>query len=200
MTPKERNQQIFRLMEDLLSEVRIFAEEIEAAGEAEVAELIMAARQVSTTAREAKTLADQAVLAWFEENRQSVRSITIGDLKYFGTVSKSTKCRDVGDAWEALMEAQVQEAFLRATGGDLTAWEEIKGQLVGLFRVVVSSNGLKQGTVKGYLGAEIFAEHFETVYPKSVKGQPAEKSLGVANLRFVTGRPEASAKELKDAL
>lgn len=129
----------------------------------DVAEIILAVQQLGELFRQVRPEMETGVLDWLLRNEGGVRSVRVGELKYFGEKDKSVRCLDVGDAGEALFRLELWHTLLGALGGDLDVAEQIVGAVRELFQRYVSTSGIKEGAARSALAdaaeRELRADH-----------------------------------------
>lgn len=182
----------------------------------DVAELISITNTLGERARAFKALSDERVLEWLLLNKAGpngtrLDEIVIGDQKYFGEKEKKIKCRDMPETGVAVASVVFGEHLLAALQGDETAYGSVMGGVREMFRLAVSSDGLKQGACREILGAgavkalrmrlsaerreptaaEIeaaersgFSQFFEESWPDGLGVTDRARKLGVSNARF----------------
>ncbi len=108
---------------------------------------------------------DAALFAYIEANGPQ----QVGPIKYYIGTAKTTKCRNVGKALEAL---------LQATGGD---FDEVVACL--------SSGAIKYGACRNWFEPAIWDTHFEQIVKREIKEDGSEgapiRELVTANEEFL---------------
>jgi hypothetical protein len=104
-------------------------------------EVITAGEFVHTAAAQMRTAWEEALLAWFIDNEDGTREITIGERQYYGERVKKVKLLDHVRTGLELYRAFAGERVMTAVGGDLDAWGVIETTLREFLQSVVSSSG-----------------------------------------------------------
>jgi hypothetical protein len=116
----------------------------------DVAELIDAVSLLRELHGEIKPEMEAFVLSWLLRNVGGVRSVRVGEMKYWGEKEKSTRCLDVGEAGMTMAHIRLERSLLVVAGGGDP--DEFWPGVRDLFREVVSSGGLKEGACRELLG------------------------------------------------
>lgn len=165
----------------------------------QVAEAILFAEELGAIAREVRQDMEAGVLAWLHGNSGKLRRVEVGERFWWGELEKKVRCLDSAKTLAALAKAELFTLLAEKLYGDEEAINQVLSQLEGLFRSVLSSNGLRDAAARERLAvAELpDAEHYEETWPEALEnGQPKVK-LGVAQLRFIHRRPGGEKKELE---
>ena len=129
-----------------------------------VVEHLDALNVLARRARELKSILEEAVVSWIEDNGDlHVPGTTV---RYYAGTKKTTKCVDVRRAFEAVLDA---------AGGDLEAAME-----------TLASNAIKAAAARKVLSGEAYGSLFVTEEKPVLKEGKATKSLIRVDERFVT--------------
>ncbi len=112
--------------------------------------------------RQAQDELDAFLIQWMPAN--GVRELVVGDERTFVTEKKSTKCRNINAAVQAIFEA---------VGGDYES-----------FCDTLSSNAIKYGAARKVLG-DAFDAHFETKVELDLETSKPKKVLASVNDKFI---------------
>jgi hypothetical protein len=198
----ERNQELMAARERAMVAVRAAATAIEEmlalvdpldSHHDDVADLILSVVVFGEQYRQVKPEMEASVLGWLLHNAGGVRSVRVGDWKYWGEKEKSVKCLDAGEAGAALAEVYMGELLMSALSGDEGAFRAVLDALRGLFQEFVSANGLKEGASRKALAeaAERRLRAAHAADPESVQVMEGE-SPGAALERAVEAAREAA--------
>jgi hypothetical protein len=90
---------------------------------------------------------ESAALNWLLENPEGVRRIRVGEIDYFGTLEKTTRCLDVGHTGATLAHIRLENSLLEVVvdHGSEESQDRFWYAVASLFTEVVSANGLKEG-------------------------------------------------------
>lgn len=138
----------------------------------DVAELLMASTSLAEFHRRIDPQTKAAVLEWLLHNVLGVRSVRVGDLKFWGEKEKTVKCLDVGDAFATVAHVRLENRLLEVAGGEEEARDRFWTGLRDVAREVVSANGLKEGACRKCL-----ADDAETRLRETAKLNPGEVAV-----------------------
>lgn len=113
---------------------------VDAMGEKEVADLYEARKALKYRLDEWMRIIDEAIKEWIASNGEPLVQTAGGPRRLYVAADKTTKCRDVGATFLAI---------LQATGGDVDA-----------IRSCLSSNAFRYGVCREHLGDD-WGNHFE---------------------------------------